>query len=576
MRFNRYSSWKTTLVLAGTCFFAGPSFDARLGARSAWASPSQDEAASLDDEDEEEDEGDAEGAEGAEASEARNRASDSAAMPRGAASSSADASSPAPAAVGSIDDDDDDDDDGEENGEEKGGDDGSASLGASRAVSLGPVLFSEDRAKPLGDDWKFNFHGYIRAPLRFHGNPKRARPPYLVDDDYFQSGFAYTRINETEYAELFLGASHGRTRFVAGLQATRFSDWAETTLQGQSGISLAFAEHDWVIEEGLAEVGLRAGMFWDRFGYMDAYDTYVLGRMHMAGLRLKVRMFDIWQTKVGFGAHSDVISSNQGFTPLLYASSGVDLGFVRASLFFGLSWTGDSKREFSIVEDGSLRVIGGETAVAIPHVGSLEGSLGFYRARHVLFLANGYEVLHSTGGRGLTQNFFGPDSESGTGEALVFGAQFDWALAQTVEALADRELASYFKGARIRLFGMLAWLASNQASDNPLENFDQRVYIKWGIEPMYRPHVAGWDMLFVAFRFDRVIIDKSYATRAFRVFTPKVGVTPIRDFGLDVFVAYSKYVYGDAVTLRPNQIPGDLSVTEPDANVVKIQAQMSW
>ncbi|MBK8013379.1 MAG: hypothetical protein IPK13_18750 [Deltaproteobacteria bacterium] len=572
MRSNRYSWSRTTLALAGFCFLVGQGLDARLCHGRPWGSPSGDERAPSDGEGDDEDQDDEDdgheedlsgGVERSDAAPNQEVAGEKAAGEMGAGSQGA---RPAPE---------------ESPGEVPTPSKATESLkgdaeGQPERVWLAPTLFSEDRATPLDGGWAFNFHGYIRAPLRFHGNPKRARPPYLVDDDYFQSGFAYTRINETEYAELFLGATHGRTRFVAGLQATRFSDWAETTLQGQSGISLAFAEHDWVVEEGLAEVGLRAGMFWERFGYMDAYDTYVLGRMHMAGLRLRLRMFDVWHTKVGFGAHSDVISSNQGFTPLFYASSGVDFGFVRASLFFGLSWTGDSKREFSIVEDGSLRVVGGEAAVAIPHVGTLEGSLGFYRARHVLFLANGYEVLHSTGGRGLTQNFFGPDSDSGTGEALVLGAQFDWALARTVEAVSDRSVAAYFKGARVRLFGMLAWLASNQASENPLENFDQRVYIKWGIEPMYRPHLEGWDMFFVALRFDRVILDKSHSTRAFRVYTPKVGVTPIRDFGLDVFVSYSMYSYGGTVTLRPNQIPGDLSVTEPDANVLKFQAQMAW
>ena len=80
--------------------------------------------------------------------------------------------------------------------------------------------------------------------------------------------------------------------------------------------------------------------------------------------------------------------------------------------------------------------------------------------------------------------------------------------------------------------------------------------------------------MFFAFRFDRVILDRDYESRSFRVVTPRVGVTPAP--GLDIFLAYSRYWYGDNIRLRPNQIPGDLSVTQPDERVMKMQAQVRW
>ena len=43
-------------------------------------------------------------------------------------------------------------------------------------------------------------------------------------------------------------------------------------------------------------------MFWDRNGYIPDYDTYLLGRAHVAGLRLRTKIFDLVYAKFGFGA----------------------------------------------------------------------------------------------------------------------------------------------------------------------------------------------------------------------------------------------------------------------------------
>ena len=73
---------------------------------------------------------------------------------------------------------------------------------------------------------------------------------------------------------------------------------------------------------------------------------------------------------------------------------------------------------------------------------------------------------------------------------------------------------------RIVTFGMLAWVASNTFSENPLENFHQRVWFKWGFEPSYRPHWEDWNWLFFGLRYDRVILDQDHESLAFRVLTP--------------------------------------------------------
>src|SRR6185312_8485623 len=58
----------------------------------------------------------------------------------------------------------------------------------------------------MPSDLRFSLHGYFRAPLRLSIDKRsmtmpgqsgyNIRTPWLVDDDYFNSGFAYTRLQE--------------------------------------------------------------------------------------------------------------------------------------------------------------------------------------------------------------------------------------------------------------------------------------------------------------------------------------------------------------------------------------------
>jgi hypothetical protein len=426
--------------------------------------------------------------------------------------------------------------------------------------------------------WAIDFHGYARMPLRWKGSPFSPRPPYLVDDNYYLSGFQYTRLNETDWAELFLGVRHGNTRFVAGFFASQFSDWSENSLSGQWGIATAAVEHTFDLPEGFA-LDLKAGMFWERMGHIEPYDTYLFGRTHQAGLVLGGRWArGDWRAhlKGGYGAHADLINANQGFTPLAYVDVGGGWTWLDLSLYFLKAWTRDSDREFAIVEDGDLRVLGAEARAAVPYVGPFTLWVAHYKAENVLFLANAFELLHSTGGRGLTENFFGANSENGTGEVRVIALDWEWRARTLLEALgygASDPLRNGLDGLSVRWFGMTATVLSRQQSSDPLENRHDRTYLKWGVMPRYAlPFPVR--MLWLALRFDRVINDTDHESMSFRVVTPMVGVTPLK--GLDVFLAWSHYSYGENVKLRPNQIPGDRSVTDPDTNTFKLQAQIAW
>src|SRR5262245_201498 len=54
------------------------------------------------------------------------------------------------------------------------------------------------------DTW-IELHGYARMPVAVQTTP---RQPFLVDSDYYLSGFAYTRLYEPDWSEVFLSAHH--------------------------------------------------------------------------------------------------------------------------------------------------------------------------------------------------------------------------------------------------------------------------------------------------------------------------------------------------------------------------------
>src|SRR5262249_43213158 len=98
-------------------------------------------------------------------------------------------------------------------------------------------------------DLRFALHGYFRAPLRITRAARPAgstqpnegeysyRTPYLVDDDYFRSGFAYTPVNESDWAELYFSVGNEKVTATFGLQGTLFSDAARPIIDRQPGIA---------------------------------------------------------------------------------------------------------------------------------------------------------------------------------------------------------------------------------------------------------------------------------------------------------------------------------------------------
>jgi hypothetical protein len=414
------------------------------------------------------------------------------------------------------------------------------------------AALADDEAPDTGIDVEgvhFELHGYARMPLAAQGTP---RAPYLVDNDYYLSGFAYTRLYEPDWTELFFSAKKGHYKAEFGIFASLYSDYASPQLENQLGVAQAsVTAEQFLDQQGLS---VQLGVFWDRFGYLEPYDTYVFGRTHQGGVKVAYELPVGGHVQAGVGLHQAQLQQNQGLTPIAHVAGKYPVGPVEVGAYLLRTWTRD-KPQLSPIQDGTMWVGGLDARYALPDDhGSAYLALAHYRMDKVLYLAPALEVMHSTGGRGLTENFLGlEDSDDGTGSMTTLAADVPF-------AIDDK--------AGVRAFGMATWVRSQQVDEmDPLINKDRRMYLKWGVEPSYLviPQVR------VSARFDRVILDLYDAENSFRVLSPKVAF-PLKQWG-ELFLQYSHYWYGDKVHLRPGQVPLE---SEPDADVFKLQASVVW
>ena len=193
-----------------------------------------------------------------------------------------------------------------------------AHLTAANSWAEPTAEFVEDR---IGQGpWKFEFHGYARLPVLLADGPTGERGPDLVDDNYGQSGFAYLRANETEWVEMTLSAVNGPTRVVAGILANQLSDWSDR--QGANSTpAFAFVEHQQEITTNY-RLKTRFGMFWRRLGYHEQYDTYLIGRTHLAGAMATFSAHELVEAEFGFGTHARNAREAFGFGPTYWTRIG--------------------------------------------------------------------------------------------------------------------------------------------------------------------------------------------------------------------------------------------------------------
>jgi hypothetical protein len=489
-----------------------------------------------------------------------------------------------------------------------------------------PTTEAKPVEQPKG--WQTFFSGYFRAPMsigisRRPGPDNKYGPPAtqlsygpnrLVDASYYS--FAYTRVQEQDWAELFVHAKKKHVEAVVGWMGYWFQAVGFRNPDAAWAPGAAYLTLDTDVEAAgfKPNIALTVGSWWPKFGYFDKYDTYTLGRMRQLGEQLKFTIPvdpDITVTLVqGFGTGRDgTYAYGVGGAPPVYgANTGLDLlhyehiqltykKYVDVGLHYNNQWTADPNlfqgttpgKAYSDASAAHLTTIGAEANLSAPVLGRLWISPSYITVRNGWALNNaGVEVMHSLGGAGIAANYLAwtnsvADS-SGSGSMLNLGFLYENSLSN----LQDKPQGSVMPDLTLNAFGLM----SNASLDLPAASVvapylkQNRIrQIKYGADLT----LQALEWLAFMGRFDQVIYDLDHPGYVFSSITGRVIFSSHFLSSESIYVQYSRYRYGAHMLLN-GQWPwgnelvagssyiqsGAYSGQTPDMDVVKVQATVAF
>ena len=496
-------------------------------------------------------------------------------------------------------------------------------------IATAPTEPVEPAAEP--GSWHTGVNGYFRAPMDLSVS-QRVQPQTLlspanmqvsstqisygpnrtIDSNYYS--FAYTRLQEQDWAEVFVHAKKAHVDAAVGwmgywFQSVGFRNYDAAWAPGVAYVAL---DTDFGEGEQKPNIMLTAGAWWPSFGYFEKYDTYTLGRFRQLGLQLKLTVPlnpDLTITgTAGFGTGRDG-SFNPGSPPMYGSTVGADLlayGHLKVSyqkladlgFHINTEWTADpnlaqqmmmTQKSYDVASQAHLSVAGLEANVRLPRWGHLWLSPSFLSVRNGWALGTGTEVMHSLGGAGIAGNYMAFNNSltdsTGSGSMVNFGFLYEnsWS---NVMGLPPGTLPEW----TFSFFGLLADASldlpinapptlPSMVTQNTLEQF------KWGTDLTFQP--LTW--LGFMGRFDFVNYDVGHGGYVFDTITGRAIISSHFLSSERIYVQYSRYRYGDKMVLAgewPWGVPlvagypmtqsGPYANTTPDVNVFKVQAEVAF
>lgn len=490
------------------------------------------------------------------------------------------------------------------------------------AAAPAPAPASPAASKSGAGDWKFDWHGYFRAPLLVgigvrddpltgQGSSTFHRP--VVPDNQYLS-WQYTGHQSLDWAESYFSYGNNYVKGTIGLLAFNFTDAAWANGQAQFGIGQGYVQINHDLGYKNVRFEARAGSFWAKYGMAgkyDAgkYDTFLFGRTHVMGATAKIELdvgkWTIWGEE-GFGGKqpNPSVYNNAKFTLLQHLHGGVSYNkIVDVSLHHLHSWAAEEDRDGATLidqPDGELGVVGADLRVRGNAYGELYAGFSHVYANNARSVAPAIEVIHSFGGGefglGITSNYLDDRTaqSNGNGSVDTLSLQYDFSVANLLENL--KKPGSHFWGdgrdLTISLFTMMNWIKSQDA------DMDGVMRLKYGGDIVGA--VMPW--LSVAMRFDRVQPNSKIPEQSFAILSPRLVFRSQFVTHEEIMIQYSRYFYNqrecDDVTqltlcaqappspvlpdgfgaLTTNQDPNTRGsgTTRPDLNVFKIQANIWW
>ena len=113
-------------------------------------------------------------------------------------------------------------------------------------------------------------------------------PNRIIDWSYYS--FAYTRLQEQDWAELFVHAKKKHVDAAVGWMGYWLSaaGFRNPDAAGVPGMAYLTLDTDFEVAGIKPNIALTMGAWWPGFGYFEKYDTFTLGRFRQIGEQLKL------------------------------------------------------------------------------------------------------------------------------------------------------------------------------------------------------------------------------------------------------------------------------------------------
>jgi hypothetical protein len=454
-------------------------------------------------------------------------------------------------------------------------------------------------------EWRFDFHGFLTAPLNMGINsrpmpgPGQSKlvlhaPPEVPDD---LETFSHTGVTPTTYAQLNFSEGNsvvtGNVSIVAK-QANVSESFLEPADQmGVTDVYLTFLPH---VPGNRMHLQLLVGAFTTRYGSTGEYDegrygTPLIARISGVGeLATAKTGYKDWIFILEEGLHGQTNKASSSVTPDVWnnfadpgegstfvAHAHLGVGYARhvtAGAHFIRAWSQDD-RDGENEPDGRIDIFAGDLRLGLGRFGHFYAAYSYTSALQARSLSRVLSVLNTQGGPGLMTEYFGPQS-NGTGTLNTVGGQYD---------LSVGRLASYpvpFSGDGpdlvISAFGLLTHVTTPDTTSpyagfaTPQVPYNGATKRKAGLEATYS--MLSW--LAAAMRFDRVDPFTSDKDFSFSVLTSRLILHSDWQSTDQVVIQYSHYFDGSLTTVRSGEPPTIDPRIVPDGDVVSISASMWW
>ncbi len=481
------------------------------------------------------------------------------------------------------------------------------------------VAESEPSPPPKG--WQTFVSGYFRAPLAIGISPRPSPdnlygpahtqlsygPNRTVDSNYYS--FAYTRLQEQDWAEVFIHAKKEHVEAVVGwmgywYQAAGFRNPDASWAPAMAYLTI---DTDFGVAGIKPNIAVTAGAFWPSFGYFAKYDTYTLGRFRQIGEKLELTVpvtADLGVTLTqGLGSSRDGSFVYQINPPIYGAKTGLNLvmyehvkvnykKYVEIGLHHNTQWTRDPNlfqttapgKAYATAREARLTTLGAEASLSVPRAGRLWVSPSYISVKNGWALANGgTEVMHSLGGDGVATNYMGwsgsvPDS-TGTGSMFNLGFLYE----NTLSGILGKAPGSTPE-VTLNVFGLFADITLDLPATSAITQ-DRMGQLKYGADV----ELQALKWLGIMLRYDEVNYNLDHSGYIFSAITPRVTFSSHYLSGESIYIQYSRYRYGDEMTLGgkwPWALPmvagsdiiqgGPYAGQKPDMDVVKLQATVAF